>query len=192
MPPRHVYWTIILDGQPTAFRASSVDELLPTFNRLKQKQPGAVLKWFERGRLWNSRDEARQLLRQGYQVWSGGRLAPPRRPRAPQGGPRPAEGDKRDPSWRPGGAHRDPREKYRMAKKDKWKRFKQKVRRGAPEGEKSPDDRVRSGAGSVDGQPRAPRKRPPHRSFRDERSGPPRGPRRGGGGRNPPKSRGGR
>ena len=29
MPPRFAYWTILVDGQPTAFRAAEVDELLP-------------------------------------------------------------------------------------------------------------------------------------------------------------------
>src|SRR5687767_7917255 len=32
MPPRHAYWTIIVDDQPTSFRAHDVEELLPTFN----------------------------------------------------------------------------------------------------------------------------------------------------------------
>ena len=27
MPPRFAYWTIIVDGQPTAFRAAELDEL---------------------------------------------------------------------------------------------------------------------------------------------------------------------
>ena len=63
MPPRFAYWTILVDGQPTAFRAAEVDELLPTLKRLQVKQPTAEMKWFERGRLWASRDEARDLLR---------------------------------------------------------------------------------------------------------------------------------
>ena len=49
MPPRHAYWTILVDDQPTAFRAHDAEELLPTFNRLKEKHPSAVMKWFERG-----------------------------------------------------------------------------------------------------------------------------------------------
>ena len=59
MPPRHAYWTIIVDGMPTAFRAAERDELLPTFERIRQKNPGAELKWFAKGRLWESPEEAR-------------------------------------------------------------------------------------------------------------------------------------
>jgi hypothetical protein len=32
MPPRFAYWTILVDEQPTAFRAKEAEELLPTFN----------------------------------------------------------------------------------------------------------------------------------------------------------------
>jgi hypothetical protein len=60
VPPRYAYWTIIVDNQPTAFRSAAVEELMPTFNRLKSKQPSAVLKWFQNGKLWNSRLEARE------------------------------------------------------------------------------------------------------------------------------------
>ena len=59
MPPRHAYWTILIGDAPTAFRAREREELLPTFERLRAKQPDAVLKWFERGRLWESPQEAR-------------------------------------------------------------------------------------------------------------------------------------
>ena len=59
MPPRHAYWTIIVDDQPTAFRAHDAEELEPTLNRLKEKHPSAVMRWFERGKLWESRDAAR-------------------------------------------------------------------------------------------------------------------------------------
>jgi hypothetical protein len=36
---------------------------------------------------------------------------------------------KRDKNWRPGGAHKDPRQKYKDAKKAKWGRFKQTIRK---------------------------------------------------------------
>src|SRR5262245_29442364 len=35
----------------------------------------------------------------------------------------------RDSKWRPGGEHRDPRQKYKDAKKAKWTRFKDAIRR---------------------------------------------------------------
>ena len=47
MPPRFAYWTILVDDQPTAFRAKEHDELLPTFRQLKEKHPSAVMMWFQ-------------------------------------------------------------------------------------------------------------------------------------------------
>ena len=108
MPPRHAYWTIIVDDQPTSFRAHDVEELLPTFNRLREKHPTAQLKWFERGQLFETRDAARQQgYGQGERRWEG---------------PRPGK------DWRPGGEHRDPRQKFKDAKKAKWDRYKQNLR----------------------------------------------------------------
>ena len=63
MPPRYVYWTIIVDGQPTAFRSGSLEDIMPTFNRLKEKQPTAELKWFQNGQLWPSRHDAQEAVR---------------------------------------------------------------------------------------------------------------------------------
>jgi hypothetical protein len=66
VPPRYAYWTIIVDDQPTAFRSALKEEILPTFNRLKAKQPSAVLKWFQNGKLWDSDLEAREAqIRRG-------------------------------------------------------------------------------------------------------------------------------
>src|SRR5262245_10105348 len=59
MPPRYAYWTIIAGGLPTAFRATTREELLPTFQRLREKHPDAVMKWFARGKLWDSPEAAR-------------------------------------------------------------------------------------------------------------------------------------
>ena len=58
MPPRYAYWTILIDGKPTAFRAREKDELLPTFNQLQRKNKDIVFKWFARGRLWETPEEA--------------------------------------------------------------------------------------------------------------------------------------
>ena len=88
MPPRHAYWTILIGEAPTAFRAREREELLPTFERLRAKQPDAVMRWFERGRLWASPEEAR-------------------RPTDAPGG------ERRGRDWRPGGAHRDPRDRFK-------------------------------------------------------------------------------
>ena len=63
MPPRYAYWTILVDGQPTAFRAGAQDDLMPTFKRLKEKHPSAEMKWFQNGKLWNSRLDAQEAMR---------------------------------------------------------------------------------------------------------------------------------
>ncbi|HWN84946.1 MAG TPA: hypothetical protein VNN99_07345 [Vicinamibacterales bacterium] len=94
MPPRYAYWTILVGGLPTAFRAAERDELLPTFKRLQEKHPDAVMRWFSRGALWDSPEAARAAGR-------------------PQDAERPA----RSRDWRPGGEHRDPRQKFIDAKK---------------------------------------------------------------------------
>ena len=139
MPPRHAYWTIIVDDQPTAFRAHDAEELEPTLNRLKEKHPSAVMRWFERGKLWDSRDAARaEGFGRGERRWEGPR---PERPDAPEAGPtregrrreRDAEEKPRDRTWRPGGDHRDPRQKYKDAKKAKWDRFKKRIRERSEE-----------------------------------------------------------
>ncbi len=87
MPPRHAYWTILIGEAPTAFRSRDRDDLVPTLEQLRVRQPDAVLKWFERGRLWASPDEARETSR------------PPK--------------ERRGREWRPGGAHRDPRDRFK-------------------------------------------------------------------------------
>ena len=60
MPPRHTYWTIILEGKPTAFRAHTQEELLPTLKQLQARHPDAVMSWFARGQLWHSQEEERR------------------------------------------------------------------------------------------------------------------------------------
>src|SRR4029077_10731986 len=59
MPPRYAYWTIIAGGLPTAFRAAEREELLPTFQRIREKHPDAQMKWFARGKLWESQEASR-------------------------------------------------------------------------------------------------------------------------------------
>jgi hypothetical protein len=95
MPPRFTYWTIILDGQPTAFRAGERDQLLPTLKQLQSKNPAAVLKWFAHGRLWESPEEVWQVKLKAREA------------------AREATEERRSRSWRPGGEHKDPREKFK-------------------------------------------------------------------------------
>jgi len=100
MPPRYSYWTIIAGGLATAFRAADRDELLPTFARIRHKHPDAEMKWFARGKLWDSPESARRDTEER------------RRDKRPA-----AAGGERGRAWRPGGEHRDPRQKYKDAKK---------------------------------------------------------------------------
>jgi len=87
MPPRYSYWTILAGGLPTAFRAAERADLLPTFNRIREKHPDAQMKWFARGRLWESPEAAQADLQRA-------RI-------------------KRTRDWRPGGEHRDPRQTFK-------------------------------------------------------------------------------
>lgn len=90
MPPRYAYWTILIDQKPTAFRAREREELLPTFHQLRRKSVDVVMKWFARGRLWESPEVAQ----------------------AAQRAPKPPI-EKRGRDWRPGGEHRDPRDRFK-------------------------------------------------------------------------------
>jgi hypothetical protein len=89
MPPRYAYWTILIDGQATAFRAREREELLPTFNQLARKNTNIVMRYFARGRLWDSPEQAQ---------WANRNPAPRSEPR--------------DRDWRPGGQHKDPRARF--------------------------------------------------------------------------------
>ena len=93
MPPRYAYWTILVDNRPTAFRAATREDLLPTFEQIRRKHPSAVMRWFARGRIWESPAHAA------------------REERSPR--------ERRDKSWRPGGNHRDPRARFEQQRKDR-------------------------------------------------------------------------
>jgi hypothetical protein len=142
MPPRYVYWTIIYGNAATSFRAGTREELLPTLKQLQSRHPDAVMKFFARGKLWDSEEDARQ--------WRNERPRQERQPNAR----RPPEHRGKD--WRPGGKHRDPRDRYKVPRDVKRKRFADRLRR----------DRV---------SPRPDRNRPP-----DESAPPARPPRDGG------------
>jgi hypothetical protein len=146
MPPRHTYWTIILEGKPTAFRAHTQEELLPTLRQLQARHPDAVMKWFARGRLWHTPEEERLA-------------ATIRR--------RPGSAERRPPQWRPGGEHQDPRDRFKLPRDEKRRRFSERLRRDA-RGPRPPD------AGSTRGPDGAPRDRPaPPAERRDHDRRPP-------------------
>ncbi|MEO7276076.1 MAG: hypothetical protein ABIX28_03500, partial [Vicinamibacterales bacterium] len=114
MPPRHVYWTIILEGKPTAFRAHTREELQPTFKQLSSKHADIQMKWFARGRLWESPDEEKDLSTRG------------------------PGSERRAASWRPGGKHEDPRERFKIPRDEKRRRFAERLHRGRPDDERAP------------------------------------------------------
>jgi hypothetical protein len=99
VPPRYAFWTILIDHKPTAFRAREQAELLPTLAQLRRTNDDVILKWFSRGRLWESPDEERQSTQDR-------RLARASAARAPHA-------EKRGRDWRPGGQHKDPRARFR-------------------------------------------------------------------------------
>ena len=112
MPPRYAYWTILVDNLPTAFRASTREDLQPTFEQLRRKNPTAVMRWFARGQLWDSPEHAGRAGRD--------------------------QGEHRAKGWRPGGDHRDPRERFELERKARnaarrQERFDHKVQRRRPE-----------------------------------------------------------
>jgi hypothetical protein len=106
MPPRYSYWTILAGGLPTAFRAAERADLLPTFNRIREKHPDAQMKWFARGRLWESPADAQADLQRARV--------------------------RRDRNWRPGGEHRDPRQTFRTSHKRDTSRRDHKPRPSSP------------------------------------------------------------
>src|SRR5262245_27231263 len=108
MPPRFAYWTILIDGKPTAFRAREQQELQPTLTQLKRTNKDVLLRWFARGKLWESQDAERASWRER---------------RAGESAPR-KDGQKdgqaaRGRDWRPGGQHKDPRQQFRDQKKQR-------------------------------------------------------------------------
>jgi hypothetical protein len=94
------FWTILLGNEPTSFRAPDKDALIPTLKQLQRHNPEAVIKWYERGQLFGSPEEAEAAVS-------------PERPRRPR-------------DWRPGGEHRDPRAAFKITRDEKRRRFKQR------------------------------------------------------------------
>lgn len=119
MAKRFCCWVIVSGGQPTAFRSRDAESLLPTLRQLQRTQPESVLKWFDRGRLWASPEEARDALR------------------ARRRGP-----SSRGRDWRPGGSHADPRARYKLSRDEKRARFRRRQRQDQASGPAS--DRRRS------------------------------------------------
>jgi hypothetical protein len=167
MPPRFAYWTILIDDAPTAFRARDPQDLLPTLNQLKRKNANVVMKWFARGRLWESQQQEHDDFAQRRQ----------RKLSVPKSSDRHA-GERRGRDWRPGGDHKDPRARFDKRKKpghdgrdataqsrsrDRW------AKTGAPA--KPRDDRHAHGAKGPRNQFKHPQKR--HDWRQNDRRRPP-------------------
>ena len=93
----------MIDDKPTAFRAREREELQPTFIQLQRKSANVIMRWFARGKLWESRDAEREDFQ---------------RERAAALAPRDRHGDgqrteRRGSDWRPGGSHKDPRDRFK-------------------------------------------------------------------------------
>jgi hypothetical protein len=131
VPPRYAYWTILIDAQPTAFRARDREELLPTLYQLRRTNPTVDLRWFAHGRLWDSPEQA---------VWARRNL------------PKPAA--KRGRDWRPGGTHKDPRARF-ARKRNGRVRKGERPKSATPKSVTPPERRK---VGSVRREPRKPRK----------------------------------
>jgi hypothetical protein len=101
VPPRFAYWTILIDQKPTAFRAREREELIPTLYQLRRKNADVLMKWFARGRLWESREDEQR-------AWQARRTRVERK--------RPASAAVRGRDWRPGGNHKDPRARFKRRK----------------------------------------------------------------------------
>src|SRR5215213_2649951 len=153
MPPRYTYWTIIVGGQPTAFRAATQEELLPTLKQLQSKQPDAVMMWFARGKLWPTEEASTFALRQERE--GAGR-------------------ERRGNAWRPGGEHKDPRDKFKVPRDVKRQRFAARARNERIDEERGGADRPKEERPPR--SPAAPRSERPT-GPREERPSPNRPPR---------------
>jgi hypothetical protein len=119
MAKRTAFWVIVAGAVPTAFRAKTAEELLPTLRQLQRTQSDITMKWFELGRFWDSPEAAVKATNE-------------RRRRERE----------RDAGWRPGGAHADPRARFKITRDEKRARFKRRLARGpANEGEQRPPPR---------------------------------------------------
>jgi hypothetical protein len=148
---RFVYWTILLGTEPTAFRASTREELLPTLKQVQRQHPEAVLRWFARGRVWESEEQEREARSQSQRKSRGH-------------------------DWRPGGEHKDPRAVYKKPRAVRRKALLKRLREkeaGREGGARPPrGDRPQAGSRRREGGP--PSSGPPRKGPADRGPRPPR------------------
>jgi len=117
-----VCWVIVVGSEATAFRSRNQEDLVPTLKQLQRTQPDVVMKWYERGKLWDSVEDAEQAL-------SSRRPATPRRGKG----------------WRPGGEHVDPKAKHEVPRDQKRARFKSRLIASKSRSATSGPSRLKSG-----------------------------------------------
>ena len=135
MATQRAFWIIVQGATPTAFRARQAEDLLPTLHQLQRKQPDTVLRWFERGRFWESPEAAREASIAAR--------------RATQD---------RNRDWRPGGNHADPRARFKISRDEKRARFKARQQRSWDRSDET------AGGDRPPRPPRAPREQRPWNS----------------------------
>src|SRR5688572_1603133 len=146
MPPPHSFWVILIGKTPTSFRGKAREDLVPTLRQLQRTQSDVTLRWFERGKVWESPEAA----------IGAAKLAAT------------AAREKRTKEWRPGGEHRDPKARFELTRDQKRAKFKRdqsapdRGERDRPPRDQRGDDRPKSPFGPK--PPRAPR---PDRPWSD-------------------------
>ena len=145
--PLRAFWVILIGKTPTSFRGKLREDLVPTLRQLQRTQSDVSLRWFERGKIWESPQAAE----------GAAKLAAT------------AAREKRTKEWRPGGDHRDPRARVELTRDQKRAKFKRDQRR--PEGAEAPGPRAPRDDRS-DRRPREERPDKPESPFGPRRSGP--------------------
>jgi hypothetical protein len=133
MATPHACWVILVGDVPTSFRAKMREDLVPTFKQLSRTQPDVKLRWFERGKVWESPDAARAAV-----LLAATAAREKRQRRDPSLGP------PRGKDWRPGGEHKDPRARYEMTRDQKRAKFKRNQRTDAPGTDRAPESKPAS------------------------------------------------
>ncbi len=143
MARHQAFWVILAGAVPTAFRSPLRDDLVPTLHQLQRTQQNVTLRWFERGRVWDSPEAAQAALIEKRQQ----------------------SRDRKD-DWRPGGSHKDPRARYQLTRDQKRARYKQGFGRpDRPPGDRRPEGQFGKPPG-VGRPPGAPPNRPPQDRWR--------------------------
>lgn len=137
MSANRSFWVIVAGNTPTAFRSRFRDALLPTLRQLQRTQPDADLRWFERGRMWASAEEARAARSAERQARDG-------------------RSRERGPDWRPGGSHEDPRARFKLTRDQKRARFRKRLQ------DKAADQKREGRPPSGERRPKPPREAREH------------------------------